>query len=199
MTHSLTRLRLPLTATSLILMVAVQLIAPAAGANVYRDYAKQRHHVKLRARTQIGAPYSYGGTSPAGFDCSGFTQWVWRHHGADLPHSSSGQFGLASREGYRRIWKRENLEIGDLVFHKTTGATVGHVGIYVGHGDFISATSSNGVQVRSLYDPYYWGPRWVGATRLPATIRYDFERTNAEPGHHRHGARRGGKPGQSLI
>jgi cell wall-associated NlpC family hydrolase len=44
--------------------------------------------------------------------------------------------------------------------------------MYIGHGRFISSTSSGGVQIKSLYDPYYWGPRWVGATRLPVTMQY---------------------------
>ncbi|HEX2240268.1 MAG TPA: C40 family peptidase [Actinomycetota bacterium] len=189
-----------LAGSTLILILASQLAMSAAGADVYRDYVKQRHHVRQRAQSQIGTPYSYGGTTPSGFDCSGFTAWVWHEHGAELPHSSSGQFGLASRDGYRRIWKRENLEIGDLVFHKTTGATVGHVGIYVGNGNFISSTSSSGVQVRSLYDPYYWGPRWVGATRLPATIRYDFDNESVKRRHDRHPERgHAGKPGPSLL
>ncbi|MFN2524947.1 MAG: C40 family peptidase [Actinomycetota bacterium] len=187
-------------AFGLIFVVSLQLAAPAASANVYRDYAKHRQHVKERARGQIGRPYSYGGTTPTGFDCSGFTAWVWRQHGASLPHSSAGQFALGNREGYRRIWKRENLEVGDLVFHKTTGAAVGHVGIYVGHGEFISSTSSMGVQVRSLYDPYYWGARWVGATRLPATIRYKFDKEDVERRHDEHPNRHeNGKPGPSLI
>ena len=81
------------------------------------------------------------------------------------------QFNLGTRAGYERIWKRSNLQPGDLVFHKTTSARVGHVGIYIGNNKFISSTSSDGVQVRSIYDPYYWGPRWVGATRLPSTMR----------------------------
>lgn len=82
------------------------------------------------------------------------------------------QFNLGTQGNNKRIWKRSKLEVGDLVFHKTTSARVGHVGIYIGNGKFISSTSSGGVRVRSIYDPYYWGPRWVGATRLPSTMRY---------------------------
>ena len=80
---------------------------------------------------------------------------------------------MGKRAGYKRVWKRKNLEIGDLVFFKTTSERVGHAGIYVGHGNFVSSTSSGGVRVRSVYDPYYWGPRWVAATRVPVTERYD--------------------------
>ena len=132
------------------------------------DASDQRAHVENRARSQIGAPYSYGGGSPSGFDCSGFTRWVYRDHGANLPHSSDAQFELAGDNGYKRVWDRADLHVGDLVFHDTDSGRIGHVGIYVGGGRFISATSSEGVQVRSLYDSY-WGPRWVGATRVPAT------------------------------
>lgn len=140
-----------------------------ADAHHLSDHTKQRKHIKQRSRDAIGAPYRSGGTSRSGFDCSGFTRWTFLNHGANLPHSSMKQFDMASRKGHKRIWKRTKLRIGDLVFHRTTSARVGHVGIYVGNGKFISSTSSSGVRVKSLWDPYYWGPRWVGATRLPAT------------------------------
>ena len=157
------------------LAVALALAAVATGsapavAHTASGTNEQRSHIEDRARSQIGAPYSSGGSSPSGFDCSGFTRWVFDGHGANLPHSSGEQFELGERSGHKRIWKRDELNVGDLVFHKTTSARVGHVGIYVGDGKFISSTSSNGVQVDSLYDPYYWGSRWVGATRLPVTM-----------------------------
>jgi cell wall-associated NlpC family hydrolase len=132
------------------------------------DVHRTRRNVRERARSQIGASYYYGGSSPRAFDCSGFTMWTFKRL-ANLPHNSSDQFNLARRRGYRRIWKRKNLKVGDLVFHHTTSARVGHAGVYLGHGRFISATTSDGVRVRSLYDRYYWGPRWVGAVRVRAT------------------------------
>ncbi|MDQ3619057.1 MAG: C40 family peptidase [Actinomycetota bacterium] len=141
-----------------------------ADAHTIETNWRERRHIKQRAKSQLGTPYSYGGTSSSGFDCSGFTMWTFGGHGASLPHNSLDQFRTASRPGYRRIWNRRKLRKGDLVFHKTTSARVGHVGIYTGNGKFISTTSSGGVRVRSIWDPYYWGPRWVGATRV-STLR----------------------------
>ena len=121
--------------------------------------------IKEIALSVVGSPYSYGGTSPAGFDCSGFTSWVYSHFGVTLPHSSSAQYSLGGSAGYTSVASIEDLEVGDLVFHATDGSGVGHAGIYVGDGQFVSATSSEGVQVRSLFDSY-WGPLWVGAVRV---------------------------------
>ncbi len=160
-----------LAASALALGMVAAIGAPASG-HAPADYESRRAHLVGRAKEQRGAPYTYGGSSPRGFDCSGLTRWVFGDHGAKLPHSSMGQFNLGNRPGFRRIHKRRNLEPGDLVFHKTTSARVGHVGIYIGGGNFISSTSSGGVRTRSVYDPYYWGARWVAATRVPATRRF---------------------------
>jgi peptidoglycan endopeptidase LytE len=132
---------------------------------------KRRRHIEKRARKQLGAPYVYGGSSPSGFDCSGFTRWVFAGHGANLPHSAAGQFALGRVGAFKRLWRRARLHPGDLVFFKTTSARVGHAGIYVGRGRFIHASTSGGVRIDSVRDRYYWAPRWVGATRVPALQR----------------------------
>jgi cell wall-associated NlpC family hydrolase len=167
--HSLLKYGIALIASLAVLSTILAGPAPAHSPN---DYKAARDHIRARARSVTGTPYRYGGSSPNGFDCSGFTRWTFDGHGASLPRTSMDQFRLAKRDNYKRVWKRSKLEVGDLVFHKTASARVGHVGVYIGDGKFISSTSSGGVRVRSIWDPYYWGPRWVGATRVPATMRY---------------------------
>jgi cell wall-associated NlpC family hydrolase len=153
-----------LVAASLILS-----IAPEAGAHHFDRYRRQRGHIESRVKSQLGDPYRYGGDGPRGYDCSGLTKWTYRDHGARLPRRSIDQYRLAGKRGAVRVKRRKNLRRGDLVFFKTTSAKVGHVGVYVGHGKFVSATSSKGVAKRSVWDRYYWGKRWVGGVRLRVT------------------------------
>jgi hypothetical protein len=155
-------------------LVGSTMFATPVDAHSHRSFKEQRRHIEERGRSVRGTRYRYGGASPrTGFDCSGFTMWVYKEHGADLPHSSIDQFHLGSRGRNKRIWKRRNLEVGDLVFFKTTSRRVGHAGIYIGNGKFIHSSSSGGhVRVSNIYDPYYYGPRFVGATRLPVTMRF---------------------------
>jgi len=164
------RRRHAVVVASVALIASVVLAATPASAHSPSNSHKERIHLKKRARSQIGAPFIYGGSSPSGFDCSGFTRWVFARHGGSLPHSALQQFLLGKRDRFKRIWKRTSLRVGDLVFHDTTSALVGHAGMYVGHGHFISATSSSGVRPQSLWDSY-WGPRWVGGARMPVVIR----------------------------
>ena len=146
------------------------IVAPVE-AHSHGDFIRQRRHIEDRGRSVRGTRYRYGGESPrTGFDCSGFTLWVYKEHGASLPHSSIEQFRMGGRGENKRVWKRGKLKKGDLVFFKTTSRRVGHVGIYIGKGKFIhSSSSGGGVRIDSVWDRYYYGPRFVGGTRLPVT------------------------------
>ncbi|MBV8532093.1 MAG: C40 family peptidase [Candidatus Eremiobacteraeota bacterium] len=107
----------------------------------------------------LGVPYVFGGTSSSGFDCSGFVQHVFAMLGIDLPRTADAQFdaGRPASGGPRP---------GDLVFFDTYGG-VSHVGIYLGRGRFVHASSSRGVMVSRLSESY-WASRYVGAKRLLA-------------------------------
>lgn len=107
----------------------------------------------------LGVPYVFGGNTPDGFDCSGFTKYVFSHNGIELPRMADEQYEVGDKV------KRSELVPGDLVFFTTYEPGISHTGIYVGNNNFISATSSGGIRVDSL-DSSYWGPRYVGATRV---------------------------------
>jgi cell wall-associated NlpC family hydrolase len=109
----------------------------------------------------LGARYVFGGTSPAGFDCSGF---VWYVHNAVGKPVSRGLWGQMN--GGPRI-PTSQLQPGDTVFFANTYMPgLSHAGIYIGGGRFIHASDeSSGVKISSLSDGY-WGPRYIGATRL---------------------------------
>jgi cell wall-associated NlpC family hydrolase len=98
------------------------------------------------AMQYLGSPYVYGGSSPAGFDCSGFTQFVFAHVGINLPHSSSAQ-------GRMTAIAPEAALPGDLVI--TNGG--GHVGIYLGNGMIIHAgTPETGVKIGAPWGSYWF-------------------------------------------
>ena len=126
-----------------------------------------------RALSQIGTPYRYAQESPrSGVDCSGLTYWTFKNHGATLARSSSQQWRLRSQGRYKQILKIRNLRRGDLVFFKTGGAPVGHVGMYIGRHRFVHSSSSRGGVRRDSLDSYY-RRTYVGAVRVPA-LRTDL-------------------------
>lgn len=107
----------------------------------------------------LGVPYVWGGTSPSGFDCSGFTKYVYGMMGVKLNRTAAQQL----KNGYAVT----NLQPGDLVFFAntySTSAAASHVGIYVGNNQFIHA-ANGGVKITSM-DHEYYAARYVGARRV---------------------------------
>lgn len=107
----------------------------------------------------MGVPYVWGGVSPSGFDCSGFTQFVLKKNGISIPRVTSDQYGAGVAVS------KSNLRVGDLVFFTTYKAGPSHVGFYLGDGKFIHASSSKGVTISSL-DSSYYSSRYIGARRV---------------------------------
>ena len=111
------------------------------------------------AKQYIGVKYVLGGTTPQGFDCSGFVQYVFAQNGLSLPRTSSEQ----STKG--ETVSLTTLLPGDLIFFSSAqNGVVGHVGIYLGSGQFINASSSKGVTIYSLSS--YWTSRFIVAKRV---------------------------------
>ncbi|MFF2912837.1 MULTISPECIES: C40 family peptidase [Bacillales] len=113
----------------------------------------------------LGTSYKTGGTSTAGFDCSGFTTYVYKSIGISLPRTSQSQYSAGTSIS------RSQMRPGDLVFFNTLGNGVSHVGIFVGNGKFAQSSSSRGVIISSLSEKY-WADRYIGAKRIMSTTAY---------------------------
>ncbi len=107
------------------------------------------------AMRYLGTPYRWGGSSPSGFDCSGFTMYVFAQIGVSLPHYTGSQWGMGTPVS------RDQLQPGDLVFFNG----LGHVGIYVGGGSFIHAPHTGDVVKVSSMTGWY-ASTYMGARRL---------------------------------
>lgn len=122
--------------------------------------------IAATAQEYLGVRYVYGGASASGFDCSGFTMYVFSLYGYSLPHSATSQWNNSGT-----YVAREDLQPGDLVLFcdpsRSNGKACSHVGIYIGDGDFIHASSgsAHAVKISSLSENYYDG-YYVGAKRV---------------------------------
>lgn len=122
----------------------------------------QGKDIVSRAAKYKGVPYVFGGTTPKGFDCSGYVQYVFKDCKAALPR-------LADEQALKGVFvTQRQLRPGDLVFFTTYLPGASHVGIYAGSGRFWSASSSKGVILSSLKDEY-WKTRYYGARRVLVT------------------------------
>jgi peptidoglycan DL-endopeptidase CwlO len=108
------------------------------------------------ALSQLGTPYVWGGGAPGGFDCSGLVMWAYAQVGVSLPHSSYAMYG------YGVPVSEDQLAPGDLVFFDG----LGHVGMYIGGGQFVEAPHAGGVvQISNLNEGWY-AATYVGARRI---------------------------------
>lgn len=114
------------------------------------------------AKQFLGCKYVYGGSSPKGFDCSGFTQYVYKHFGYSIARSSSAQ----SKNG-RQVSKSE-LQLGDLILFTpySSNKGIGHVGIYIGNDQFIHASSEKTGVITSSLNSSMYQRRYVTARRI---------------------------------
>jgi cell wall-associated NlpC family hydrolase len=108
------------------------------------------------AMQYLGHPYRWGGAAPGGFDCSGFAMYVYAQVGVSLPHNAAAQYGMGTPVA------RSDLQPGDLVFFNG----LGHMGIYIGGGQFIHAPHTGDVVKISSLSQSWYASTYVGARRI---------------------------------
>jgi murein DD-endopeptidase len=133
------------------------LLQSCAGGRLVDEYPELRARVVNVALNQRGTPYVFGGTRPqTGFDCSGLVQYSYQQLGLHIPRNSYEQYRLSTPVYISR------LQPGDLVFFRTRGVFVSHVGIYIGDNRFVHAPGEGRpVSIDSMDSPY-WQKRLVG-------------------------------------
>jgi peptidoglycan DL-endopeptidase CwlO len=148
----------------IIFCLGVLLFSSSIGAAIGQASGKTTgEQAVFLAKEHLGVPYKMGGNTLDGFDCSGLILYVYNQLDIKLPRISADQAKVGTEVS------KEDLQAGDLVFFKDTYKSgISHAGIYIGEDLFISATSSKGVRIDSINDPYYWQSRYAGARRVTA-------------------------------
>lgn len=148
-------------------MVADGLVGPATYAALLGkdmpEISRGSNYISRRvvqtSMQYLGVPYVFGGTTPGGFDCSGYVRYVFAQAGIYLPRMADEQYEVGTPIA------SSDLQAGDLVFFSTYTYGASHVGIYLGDGQFINASSSLGVSISPLFEGY-WGACYIGARRV---------------------------------
>jgi len=145
--------------------VKITKVSYSYGQRVYGDHLEPNKDIYKYAVGLLGTKYSFGGTSINGIDCSSFVQHVFELAGFKLPRTAREQ----ARYGY--FVRKENLKPGDLLFFATYASFPSHVGIYIGDGKMIHASSKGGrVEIANINEDYYVR-RFLFAKRIPANIK----------------------------
>lgn len=144
----------------LMFLIITVLLVSANPFNANEASAATPNELTTYAKKFKGTPYKFGGTTPSGFDCSGYLRYVFNNFDISIPRTAAEQYKIGTGVS------KSNLKEGDMVFFSGTyKAGISHAGIYVGSGNFISATSS-GVTIANLNTNSYWAPKYTGARRL---------------------------------
>ena len=154
------RVRFGLAAGVLTGAVALGAVVPSQAQAAVAPRTAVSSSVLAQAAAASGGFYVHGGTSPRGFDCSGFIFYVFNRAGRSMERDIWSQYDSGPHI------TREQLQPGDLVFFQNTYMEgLSHNGVYVGNGEFINAVGEDtGVGISRLSSPY-WAERWYGATR----------------------------------
>ncbi|MBO9606878.1 MAG: C40 family peptidase [Paenibacillaceae bacterium] len=144
-----------------IALTGSMIVAPASTHTV--EAASRADSVLSTAAKYLGTPYKFGAASgqTRNFDCSSFTQYVFKKYGVSLPRTSKAQSGKGT------FVSRSNLKKGDLVFFSTPSSKgkIAHVGIYAGNGKFIHTYGKPGVMYSSLSSSW-WSSHYITARRV---------------------------------
>lgn len=140
--------------------------APSGDAAIVPLVEPVGRQIAARAALQLGAPYRFGGSDPAGFDCSGLVSFVHADLGIRVPRTAAAQSAAATAVA------RDQLDAGDLVFFRSGGGEIDHVAIYAGDGELLHAPGRGRVVERIRLDDPWFRARYAGAGRFwtaPAT------------------------------
>ena len=148
---------------SLVLATAAPVALPGTQTHIEVEAASIGESLVNYGKKFMGVPYVFGGTTPKGFDCSGYTRYVYKSQGVTLPRTADQQYKVG------KAVSKSQLAPGDLVFFANTYKPgISHVGIYAGGNLVLNATSSKGIALVSI-NSSYWGPKYAGAKRVIET------------------------------
>jgi cell wall-associated NlpC family hydrolase len=134
-------------------------LGAAIGSKTADTNSTKATEIIKNAQKYMGVPYVWGGDTPTGWDCSGYTQYVMRESGITIPRTAAEQYATGTAVN------KKDLKTGDLVFFTTYKPGASHVGFYMGDGKFIHASSAaQKVTINSLSEDYYT-EHYIGARR----------------------------------